>query len=775
VTRVRLDDDLAVVTGAKTAKALKTGLGLATVDDLLRHYPRRYLDPGDLTDLDALTIGEHVTVLAQVVSVSTRRVADRGRAPSSSSRRPRTVTQAVISDGRGRLTIVFFNQAWRENQLVPGRRGLFAGTVSAFGGTRQLAHPRYAMLPDDEGGEWQLDDDESATAAPDAAEREAMGRLIIPVYPATGAMPSWRIGQAVRLALDAVSDIDDPIPAQVLDERGFDALDPALRGVHRPMDLSQAERARERLRFEEAFGLQVVLAQRRRALGEMPAIARPPRDDGILASFDARLPFALTAAQRRVGEEIGEDLSRDHPMHRLLQGDVGSGKTLVALRAMLQAVDAGSQAVLLAPTEVLAQQHHRTITSLLGSLADQGLLGGEEQATRVALLTGSQGAARRRRELLDIASGEAGIVVGTHALLEENVEFADLGLVVVDEQHRFGVEQRAVLASRGTGAAGSRGSRPHVLVMTATPIPRTVAMTVFGDLDVSVLDEPPPGRGRISTHVVVPREKPAHLARAWQRVREEVAAGRRVYVVCPRIGDDAPASADEVPDDGVADDGTGQGAGEDRQAAPTSSVIDVVAELRERILPDLRIGMVHGRLPADEKEEALRRFALPATDPDGYDVLVSTTVIEVGVDVPTASTMIVLDADRFGISQLHQLRGRVGRGGDDGLCLLVTNAAEGSAARERLDAVAATTDGFVLARADAEARREGDVLGTSQSGRRRSLRLLEVIRDEDVVLDARDAASAIVDADPDLADMPALRDMVRRIDDDDRAEFLGKG
>jgi len=311
--------------------------------------------------------------------------------------------------------------------------------------------------------------------------------------------------------------------------------------------------------------------------------------------------------------------------------------------------------------------------------------------------------------------------------------------------------------------------------MTATPIPRTVAMTVFGDLDVSVLDEPPPGRGRISTHVVVPREKPAHLARAWQRVREEVAAGRRVYVVCPRIGDDAPASADEVPDDGVADDGTGQGAGEDRQAAPTSSVIDVVAELRERILPDLRIGMVHGRLPADEKEEALRRFALPATDPDGYDVLVSTTVIEVGVDVPTASTMIVLDADRFGISQLHQLRGRVGRGGDDGLCLLVTNAAEGSAARERLDAVAATTDGFVLARADAEARREGDVLGTSQSGRRRSLRLLEVIRDEDVVLDARDAASAIVDADPDLADMPALRDMVRRIDDDDRAEFLGKG
>ena len=761
MTRPKLDDDLAVVTGAKTAKALKSGLGLATVDDLLRHYPRRYLDPGDLTDLDALTIGEHVTVLAQVVSVKTRRTADGRPQKGQRGKRPRTITEAVISDGRGRLTIVYFNQAWRESQLVPGRRGLFAGTVSAFGGARQLAHPRYALLPDDESGDWQLDDDEEATSAAGSAQREAMARLIIPIYPATGAMPSWRIEQAVRLALDAVGGIDDPVPGDVLDERGYPSLDMALHDVHRPIDLAQADHARARLRFEEAFGLQVVLAQRRRALDALTAVARPTRDDGILAAFDARLPFTLTEAQRRVGREIASDLAREHPMHRLLQGDVGSGKTLVALRAMLQAVDSGSQAVLLAPTEVLAQQHHRTITRLLGSLADQGLLGGEEKATRVALLTGSQGAARRRRELLDIASGEAGIVVGTHALLEENVDFADLGLVVVDEQHRFGVEQRAALTTRGTGAGGSaRQARPHVLVMTATPIPRTVAMTVFGDLDVSVLDEPPPGRGVIATHVVVPREKPGHLARAWQRVREEVAAGRRVYVVCPRIGDDAPASEEEV---------------EEGQGPTMSSVVDVVAELRERILPDLRVGMVHGRLPAEEKEDALRRFALPAEDSDGIDVLVSTTVIEVGVDVPTASTMIILDADRFGISQLHQLRGRVARGGDDGLCLLVTNAEADSPARERLEAVASTTDGFVLARVDAEARREGDILGTSQSGRRRSLKLLEVIRDEDVVVDARTAAMTVVDEDPQLTTMPALRDLVRRIDDDERAEFLEKG
>ena len=748
--RVSLGDSVAAVAGAKTAKALRDGLHLETIDDLLHHFPRRYLDPGDLTDLDALVVGEHVTVLAEVVSASTRPM--RGKKG--------TITEAVISDGSGRLTVVFFNQPWRiKQQLVVGRRGLFAGTVSAYGGTRQLAHPRFVMLAEDGTGSLLLEEHDDEAGAP-AVPGEALSELLIPVYPATGAMPSWKIGQTVRLALD-LTEIEEPLPRDVIRERGLISLAGALRRMHRPAELAEVDDARERLTFQEAFDLQVVLAQRRAALEALPAVRRPRSRGGLLDEFDRRLPFPLTDAQRRVGEEIAADLSREHPMHRLLQGDVGSGKTLVALRAMLQVVDAGAQAALLAPTEVLAQQHHRTLNALLGPLAETGLLRVEGEGTRVALLTGSQGTQRRRRELLDIASGEAGIVVGTHALLEENVDFADLGLIVVDEQHRFGVEQRSALTSRGRD-----GVRPHALVMTATPIPRTVAMTVFGDLDVSVLDQSPPGRGTISTHVVVPREKPAHLARAWQRVREEAEAGRRIYVVCPRIGDEAqapPGSDEEGPD------------GADSSAVSLSAVVDVEAELRERLLPGLRIGVVHGRLPADDKEQALRRFALPADDPDGLDVLVCTTVIEVGVDVPSASTMVVLDADRFGISQLHQLRGRVARGGDDGLCLLVTNAEAGSPARDRLEAVAATTDGFALARADAEARREGDILGTSQSGRRRSLRLLEVIRDEDVVADARRAAIAVVERDPDLEGLPVLRERVRRLDSDDRAEYLEKG
>ena len=735
MARVGMSAPVSVVAGGKTAKALRDGLQITTVGDLLRHYPRRYIDPGELTDLASLQVGEHATVFAEVVSASTRRM----------QQRKGTLSEVVGSDGRGRISLVFFNQPWRsESQLRTGRRGLFAGTVSAYGGTRQLAHPRFVMLPD---------------AGEDDAEGEAaFADLIIPVYPATAGLPSWRIQQAVRLALEVVDEADDPLPPAVRMRHGLLGLSDALRVVHRPPDRESIELGQRRLRFEEAFGLQAVLAQRRHEWRGQAATPRPLRVGGLLEAFDARLHLQLTSAQQRVGEEIAVDLDASHPMHRLLQGDVGSGKTLVALRAMLQVVDAGGQAALLAPTEVLAQQHLRTVRAFLGPLAERGLLGGDGDGTRVAYLSGSQSAKVRRDELEAIASGEAGIVVGTHALLEETVQFADLGLVVIDEQHRFGVEQRAALAERGAG-----GVRPHVLVMTATPIPRTVAMTVFGDLDVSVIDGYPPGRGTIATHVVAPREHPAHLTRAWQRVREEVAEGRKVFVVCPRIGDDGADVGDE--DIGSVEPET----------HAVSSVLDVTTELSERLLPDLRVGMVHGRMSADDKDEAMRRFGSRVDDPDALDVLVATTVIEVGVDIPTASTMVILDADRFGISQLHQLRGRIARGGEDGLCLLVTAAEPDSPARERLAAVASTTDGFALARVDLQARREGDILGTLQSGRRSSLRLLEVIRDEDVVREARDAATEIVEDDPELKRWPALRAHIAEIASDDRSEFLEKG
>ena len=748
MARVSLVAPVSAVAGGKTAKALRDGLGIETVDDLLRHYPRRYIDPGELTDLDSLQVGEHVTVLAEVVSASNRRM----------QQRKGTVTEVVVSDGRGRISLVFFNQPWRvEREFRVGRRGLFAGTVSAYGGTRHLAHPRHVMIPDT--GLHLVE--ESDDGDRDREAEAAFSDLLIPIYPATAGLPSWRIQQTVRLALDSLADVEDPLPPALRMEKGLLGLADALRGVHQPPDRDAIEAAHRRLRFEEAFDLQVVLAQRRHERLAQAATPRPPSGDGLLAAFDARIPYALTSAQERVGQEISADLSGSHPMQRLIQGDVGSGKTLVALRAMLQVVDAGAQAAMLAPTEVLAQQHLRTIRGLLGPLAESGLLGSSDIGTRVAYLSGSQSARQRREELAAIASGEAGIVVGTHALLEGTVEFADLGLVVVDEQHRFGVEQRAALAGRGPG-----DTRPHVLVMTATPIPRTVAMTVFGDLDVSVIDEYPPGRGRIATHVVAPREQPAHLVRAWDRVREEVGGGGRVFVVCPRIGDDSSAaSSDEIEADPDASP----------DESPLSSVVDVTRALSDRWLAGLRVGMLHGRMPAEDKDEAMRRFTLPREDPAALDVLVSTTVIEVGVDVPEASMMVILDAERFGISQLHQLRGRIARGGGDGLCLLVTAAEPGSPARERLAAVAATTDGFALARVDLEARREGDILGTAQSGKRSSLRLLEVIRDEALVEEARQAAQAIVAEDPSLTRHAALRERVRMLAADDRSDFLEKG
>ena len=725
---------LASVLGGRTADAMRKGLGLETVEDLLRHYPRRYAERGELTDLRTLTEGEQVTVLAEVRQVTVRPMRNRRG----------TILEAVVTDGRDSMSLTFFNQKWREGQLRVGRRGLFAGQVSVFRGQLQLTHPEFELLPDG------VDDDPLAVLA--------FAGALIPIYPASKAVTSWQVHKAVDVVLDQLADPPDPIPEDVRTGRDLLPLADAIRGVHRPTTREDVRSAVDRLRFEEAFTLQVLLAQRRAEVMALPATRRVPATSPLLEAFDARLPFTLTEGQRDVAGVIEEDMGRDYPMHRLLQGDVGSGKTVVALRAMLRVVDAGGQAALLAPTEVLAGQHYRSITALLGPLADGGRLGSDDNSTRVALLTGSQRTAQRRRELLDIVSGDAGIVVGTHALIQENVDFHDLALVVVDEQHRFGVEQRAALSAKSRD-----GSRPHVLVMTATPIPRTVAMTVFGDVDVSTLSELPAGRAPIVTHVVVAREQPAHVARVWQRVREEVDAGHRVFVVCPRIGGEA---ADDATDGLVSDDAA-------EPVNPSAAVIPLAQSLAEGELAGLRVGVLHGRLSGDEKDDVMRRFS-DTSIADGIDVMVATTVIEVGVDVPQATTMVIMDADRFGISQLHQLRGRVGRGGLPGLCLLVTDAETGSPARERLDAVASTTDGFALSALDLDLRREGDVLGSSQSGRRSSLRLLEVSRHEDVIIDARAAAVAVIGADPDLVAHPVLAAAVADLVRDEQSEFLEK-
>ena len=753
----RLVEPLTKVLGSRTAGALKK-LGLYTTGDLLRHLPRRYNDPGTLTDLSSLQVGEHVTVMAQVGQATVRRTRTGG-----------AMLAAVVTDGTRTLHLTFFGRSehalrGHEHKLRAGRVGLFTGTVSLYQRNRQLTHPDYVLIG--------VDVDDAAEALIEA------GRPI-PIYPASASIPSWRIQTSVRTLLGPLteSDVPDPLPAALRARRGLGTLYEALLDVHEPFTDSQWRRGRDRLRYEEAFVLQTALARRRAEASSQEATARPSRAGGLLDAFDAQLPFTLPAGQRAVGGELAVDLARAQPMQRLLQGEVGSGKTVVALRAMLQVVDAGGQAALLAPTEVLAAQHVRTLRALLGPLAEGGLLGGADDGTRVALLTGSQGAAARRANLLDAAGGRAGIVVGTHALLSENVQFADLGLVVVDEQHRFGVEQRDLLRAKAASA-------PHLLVMTATPIPRTVAMTVFGDLETSTLREIPAGRSGVTTHVVA-AENAKWMDRTWRRVREEVDALHRVYVVCPRIEPDDPGSAagaaggPDLPARGAVDDDGADllaldvdpPAGEPRTRRPLRAVLEVVEELRSvPALAGVDIAVLHGRMTADDKERTMAQFAAGQVQ-----VLVSTTVIEVGVDVAEATVMVVLDADRFGISQLHQLRGRVGRGSAPGLCLLVSGAADddpASPAATRLRTLAETTDGFALADVDLELRREGDVLGAAQSGRASSLRLLRVTRDADLIGQARVDATAVVAADPALERSPALREAIEEQLAGEREEFL---
>ncbi|MEV7862069.1 ATP-dependent DNA helicase RecG [Streptomyces hirsutus] len=735
-SREPLQQPLKSVLGPPTAKVMAEHLGLHTVGDLLHHYPRRYEERGQLTHLADLPMDEHVTVVAQVADARLHTFAST-KAPRGKGQR----LEVTITDGSGRLQLVFFGSGVHKphKDLLPGTRAMFAGKVSVFNRRLQLAHPAYELL--------RGDPEESV---------ETWAGALIPLYPATAKLESWKIGKALQTVLPHARDAVDPLPGTLREGRGLLPLPEALLKIHRPHTRADVEEARARLKWDEAFVLQVALARRRHADALLPAVARRPKPDGLLAAFDDRLPFTLTDGQQKVSAEIFDDLATEHPMHRLLQGEVGSGKTMVALRAMLAVVDAGGQAAMLAPTEVLAQQHHRSITEMMGELAEGGMLGGTEHATKVVLLTGSMGAAARRHALLDLATGEAGLVIGTHALIEDKVQFHDLGLVVVDEQHRFGVEQRDALRGKGK-------QPPHLLVMTATPIPRTVAMTVFGDLETSVLDQLPAGRSPIASHVVPAADKPHFLARAWERVREEVGNGHQAYVVCPRIGDeeDDPRKAGKAKSASSADDA---------EKRPPLAVLDVAAHLAEGPLSGLRVEVLHGRMQPDDKDAVMRRFAAGETD-----VLVATTVIEVGVNVPNATAMVIMDADRFGVSQLHQLRGRVGRGSAPGLCLLVTEMPEASPARQRLGAVAGTLDGFELSRLDLEQRREGDVLGQAQSGTRSSLRMLAVIDDEEVIAEAREEATAVVAADPELERLPGLRTALAALLDDEREQYLEKG
>lgn len=689
------------VLGDKTAKSFAKNLGLETVADLLQHYPRRYSSRGELTPITNLPVGESVSIVAEVVDARERRT--KGRVSH--------ILEVRITDGSGFLSLTFFNQAWRQKNLLPGTRGLFAGKIGEYQGKLQLAHPDYELFLDEVS---QFD-------------AKAWADKPIPIYPASASVTTWMIQKALGIVLDTLGTIEDEIPEQIAKKHKLMSLNQAFEKIHRPETKSDWSSATKTLSYHEAFLLQANLIARKIANEKSPATIRSGGTNGYLAAFDSDLPFKLTKGQQSVGDEISSDLAKSYPMNRLLQGEVGSGKTLVALRAMLAVADTEGQSALLAPTEVLASQHYRSISKSLG----------EELAKKVGLtlLTGQLSTADRKKAMLQVVSGASKIVIGTHALFSEKVEFYDLGLVVIDEQHRFGVEQREKLRLKGKLS-------PHVLTMTATPIPRTLAVTVFGDMAVSSLTELPAGRKEIDSHVVRAGDKNL-VSRVWERVAEEVAKGHQVFVVCPKI-----------------DESDKENSG--------ASVDKTTTELRKNPnLASIRIDALHGRMDQEVKAEVMTKFVNKE-----IDVLVATTVIEVGVDVPNATVMVILDADNFGISQLHQLRGRVGRGQAKGLCLLLTGAEDGSIALQRIEAVAAESDGFKLSEIDLELRREGDVLGASQSGGRSSLRLLQVIRDAALIQKVRIEVEQLFEADPGLESLPNLR---LAIEEMNAVENLSKG
>ncbi|MBB5911660.1 ATP-dependent DNA helicase RecG [Nocardia transvalensis] len=751
-----LRDRLDHVLGVKAAESLADAFDMQTVEDLLRHYPLRYATQGQPLTEEAPEEGAHITVIGRVTKTEKRPMRQRRG----------NLLKVELDTGANRpVEITFFNGD-KVNYLVKqGVRAMMSGTVHYWRPDRwNLSHPSYLIMPEvgesvenltSVRGSGSLRGLAETAKGAEGVDVSFFEREYIPVYPATAKVQSWDVLACVRQVLDQLDPIDDPLPQDIRDDRDLMAVTDALRLIHLPEHKLDIEQARERLRFDEALALQLVLAERRHDAEARAARSCPPRPDGIAAAFEERLPFELTAGQKKVIAEISDDLTRDHPMHRLLQGEVGSGKTIVALHAMLQVVDAGLQCALLAPTEVLAAQHYRSLRAMLGDLGAGGELGAAESATKVVLVTGSMPAATKKAALLDAVTGEAGIVIGTHALIQDAVEFYDLGMVIVDEQHRFGVEQRDALRAKA-----KKGITPHLLVMTATPIPRTIAMTTLGDLETSTLTELPRGRSPITTKVVPAKMHPTWVDRAWERIREEVGAGRQAYVVCSRIGGDEEESGGK---------GRKGKSAEEKEAPTTHAAVDMFDTLRAGELAGLRVGLLHGRLPNDEKDRVMRSFN------DGeIDVLVCTTVVEVGVDVPNATVMVIVDADRFGVSQLHQLRGRVGRGKHPGLCLLITETSPMGGAMVRLEAVAGTLDGFELSVLDLRQRREGDVLGSAQSGTARSLRLLSLLDDLEVITAAQQLAREVVEADPGLKKHPGLATMMHAAVDSERLEYLAK-
>ncbi|MGO1956547.1 ATP-dependent DNA helicase RecG [Microbacterium sp.] len=717
-----LDTPLAEALPEKRAASLKRAFDMLTVGDLITHYPRRYQMRGELTPITGLVEGETVTIVAEVRAVSVRPMRNRRG----------SIVEVSISDGRGEAKLTFFGQVWRQRELTPGRRGMFSGKVGYFQRTMQLSHPEYELFDDEDPG----------------SDAEEWSRTPMAIYPATSKEPSWDIARVIGPVLDGLGDVADPFSDELREREKLLPYRTALELIHRPSVIDETDQAKHTLRMHEALVLQIALAQQRQAVHEMEGTSRRAVPGGLLERFDQALPFERTPDQLTVGDEIAAELVEEHPMNRLVQGEVGSGKTLVALRAMLQVAESGGQAALIAPTEVLAAQHLRSIARMLGPELQTELM--------PTLLTGQMGAAERRRAALRVASGQARVVVGTHALLSDKTTFADLGLVVVDEQHRFGVEQREALRAKGR--------TPHMLVLTATPIPRTVAMTVFGDLDVSTIRTMPAGRAGIQTFAAPVAEHPGWWPRVWERAAEEVRKGYQVFAVCSAIDVDDSGKAVEEDPDGFADDAPEPEGGV--RKGPKWGVVQLAQTIATH--PDirgLRIAILHGKMSSEEKDTTMQAFSR-----GDIDILVATTVIEVGVDVPNASTMIIVEADRFGVSQLHQLRGRVGRGSVPGLCLLVTEAEENTDARRRVEAVAGTLDGFELAEKDVELRGEGDVLGSNQSGVRSSLKLLRVVKDVRLIMRARELAETIIADDPALQRHSGLADALhRRVTDRERA------
>ncbi|MEY2444508.1 MAG: ATP-dependent helicase RecG [Ilumatobacteraceae bacterium] len=676
-------------------------VGIHTVLDLLTTYPRRWVDRTNEARVSDLLAGQEALVLVSVRSVVKRMMRNR-----------RTMVNVVVGDGSGRLQVVFFNQPWREKQLREGLQVALFGKAEVYRGGLQMTNPVVDLIGDRTG-------------------------RIVPVYPQSekAALMTWEIAGWVEDALHKSSarGIADPVPEPTRRRFGLIARDDAFRSIHSPETIAEKEQARRRLAFDELLRVQTTLVMRKRLLERESKAIRHNIGGELTARLYGALPYDLTGAQRRVIAEIENDLAGPHPMHRLLQGDVGSGKTLVAVSAMLTAVQGGHQGALMAPTEVLAEQHAAGVRRMLEGVTvpDPGNLFGD-RPLRVELLTNRITGGDRREVLAGLADGTVDIAIGTHALIQEGVRFASLGVVVIDEQHRFGVEQRAALRSKGDGDAV-----PDVLVMTATPIPRTAAMTVYGDLDVSVLDEMPPGRTPIVTHWA---DGPLLEQAAWATVREEVGEGRQAYVVCPLI--------------------------DESEKLEVASAQETFDRLAKGELKGLRLGLLHGRLPSAAKEAVMDTFRAGQ-----LDVLVATTVIEVGVDVPNATVMVILDADRFGIAQLHQLRGRVGRGRHASTCwLLTTESPDGNA---RVEALVASTDGFELAEVDLELRGEGTIMNTAQKGRN-DLKLASLRRDRELVSLAREAAFDIVDQDPMLANHPVLLDELRLLFSSEDEEFLFK-